>query len=85
MLLYCSILHLKLRRNFKSTVQHSLLFDKAEDCKFFVTQQWYMYDFDVGSARNEPVTEKTYNISNKLSLMSGCLKTFWLLAFNDFT
>ena len=28
---YCLCLHLKLCRNFKSTVQHDLLFDEAED------------------------------------------------------
>ena len=44
-----------------------------------------MYDFDFGSGLNEPVTEKTYNISNKLALMSGYFKTFDFLAFNEFT
>ena len=31
---YCSTLHLQLCRNFKSTLQHRLLFDKGEDCQF---------------------------------------------------
>ena len=35
-----------------------------------------MYDFDFGSGLNESVKEKNHNISNKLSLTSGYLKTF---------
>ena len=44
-----------------------------------------MYDFDFGSGLNEPVTEKTYNISDKLPSCLGISRHFDFLAFNEFT